>query len=450
MSTLALVLIFLALLGGAVWLRRAPERAAAASAATVLSGAALAGTVALLLSSAWPARGATVSPADLLVTLLLGAATLSLFVLCLGAPRSEINGDHLSRTFALAALFAATCLAHGTRALGIVVALSALPLVPRGRLAVLPVLGSASMAAGLFWLAQAGEISLPIAQDAPAGALALVWIGAWMRIGLVPFQGWLPVLFQRGYPAKSVLAYVANPGIVIMLRVCQGTGWMSGSAGQLFTALAAISAVYGAFLCLGQRDLFRAIGWQALASAGLVVTGLCSREEAGMAGALVHVAASGLFLAGLTLVAWGVRARFGGAPGVAVVGVGERARHASAAFLLFGLAAAGFPGTLCFVSEDLLLHGVIEHRPVIGTVIVVTTALSAIAMLRLYFRVFSGPPRAGRVRPGVAREPIPDLFPREKAAFGLLLAALIGFGLSPSGPIRAAQLTADVAAPGSH
>lgn len=450
MNTFCLALVFLSLLGGAALLRRAHDRRSAAPLAAALSGAALLGALGFAAAGVWPARAAAGSPPDLLASLLLGAVTVSLFGMSLGAPRSELEGDRLASAFALAAVFAAACFAHGTRWLGVVVAVSAVPLVPRGRAVILPLIGSASMAAGLFWLAQAGEATLPIAGDAPSGALALVWIGAWMRIGLVPFHGWVPVLFERSHPAKSLLAFVANPGTVVLIRVCLGTRWMHGEAGHLFTALAAFSALYGAFLCLGQRDLLRAVGFQALASSGLVVTGLCSRETAGVAGAIVHLAASSLFLTGLTLVAWGVRARFGGAPGVAVQGVAQRARHASAAFLLFGLAAAGFPGTLCFVSEDLLLHGVIEHRPVVGTVMVLTTALSAVAMLRLFFIVFLGPPSGSGAPAGLAREVVPDLFPREKAAFGLLLAVLVGLGVSPGLAVRAAEISASMATSGPH
>lgn len=438
MSTLTISLTFLALLGGALWLRQAPEPRRAAAAATLLSGVAAAGTLVLIAAAASGAGDLASRPGDLLVSALLGAVTTALFVMCLGAPRSDIDADRLARAFAVAAMFAAACLANGARPLAVIVVLSAVPLLPRGRLAIVPVLGSAIMAAGLLWLAHAGWSTLPLAQGAPAGPIAVVWIGAWMRLGLLPFQGWLPVLFERGYPAKSVVAFIANPALLVMLRVCTGTAWMSGPAGQLFTGLAALSALYGSFLCLGQRDLLRAIGWQALASTGLVATGICSREPEGVAGAVVHVAASSLFIAGLTLVAWTVRARFG----AAATGVGHRVRHAGAAFLLFGLAAAGFPGTLCFVSEDLLLHGVIEHRPVIGMIMALTTALSAIAMLRLYFTVLMGPSRAAPARPGLAREVIPDLFPREKAAFGVLLAALFGLGLAPAPPVRAAELVA--------
>lgn len=447
MSAIPLVLVLLALLGGAVALRRASERGAVAAIAPVLSGAALLGAALHLAQDAVAARSGAGAPPDLLASVLLGGVTLSLFVMCLGAPRAEAFGERLSSAFALAAAFAAACFTHGTRPLAVVVALSAVPLARPGRAAILPVLGSMSMSAGLFWLAQVGHAVLPVTGDAPSGALALVWIGAWMRIGLLPFHGWLPVLFERGYPVKAILSFVANPGTLVLVRVCLGTRWMSGQAGHLFTALAALSALYGAFLCLGQRDLLRAVGWQALASSGLVVTGLCSREAEGITGAIVHIAASGLFLSGLTLVAWGVRARFGGAP---ISGIGQRARHASAAFLLFGLAAAGFPGTLCFVSEDLLLHGVIEHRPIVGTLLVLTTALSAIAMIRLFFLVFFGPGRTGSARPGLARELVPDLFRREKAALGLLLAVILGLGLSPWPAVRAAELSASIVGSGPH
>lgn len=439
------VVLFLSLAMGGAVLHRLGDRRGAARVAPFFAGAAAVASVALVVATSGQNSGAAV-PTSLFGSILLSAASLSLLAMSIGAPRAELDGKRLASPFALVFTFAAACLVQRTLVLAIIVALSAIPLVRRGRAVILPVVGSIVMAAGLIWLSRSGSDAIPVAPDAPSGALALVWLGAWMRAGLVPFHGWLPVLFERGYPAKAALTFAASPSVVVLCRVCLGARWMSGSAGTLFTALAALSALYGAFLCLGQKELLRAIGFQSLASTGLVVTGLCSREAAGVAGAVVHFAAASLFLTGLSLVAWGVRARFGSAR---EGGLADHARHASAAFLLFGLAAAGFPGTLCFVSEDLLLHGVIEHAPVIGTLVVITTALSAIAMIRLYFRVFLGPARPS-ARRDLAPPPIPDLFPREKAAFGILLAALIGLGVAPSPAVSAAQVSTALFAKGPH
>lgn len=438
-----LVLVIFA--SGAAALRRTDDRATAARLAAALSAIAAAlllGAAAIRLASDAPAP---LGPeGDPLTLVLLGAATVALCALSLGAPRADIDGERLSRAFALALAFGAACLVGSTRLLAVVVALGAIPLLRRGRVAILPLMGSAAMAAGLFWLDRAGATDLPlVAQGHGAsihGAIALVWAGAWARLGLLPFHGWLPVMFERSHPAKAVLAVIANPAAIVLLRVGPSAAWSDGVVGGFLAAVAAATSLYGAFLCLGQRDLLRAVGWQAVAHAGFVVTGLVSRDPAGFAGAAAHIAASGVFLTGLTLVAWAVRARFGASP----VGVAQRARHASGAFLLFGLAAAGFPGTLGFVSEDLLLHGVIEHRPAVGAVLVAATALSAIGLLRLFFRVFLGPRAEPRRGSFAAEEIVPDLFPREKAGFGVLLVALFALGLAPGPVLSAAERSSAV------
>ncbi|MBK8251218.1 MAG: hypothetical protein IPK82_00930 [Polyangiaceae bacterium] len=319
-----------------------------------------------------------------------------------------------------------------TELLALLAALSVLPLASRGRVVVLPIVGTAFLSAGLFWLARAGVPLFRPRELAPPGAVALVLLGAWMRIGLFPFHGYVPVLFERSHPSKAAVAFVANPGMLILMRVLTESAWDLGISGKVLMVVAAISGLYAAFLCIGQSDLLRAVGFQAVASTSMIVAGLCSREEAGAFGAILHATGSGLFVTGLALVAWGVKARLGTSPGTATPGIASAAPHAAAAFLLFGLAAAGFPGTLGFVSEELLLHGVIEHHPVTGTLIVLTTALSAIAMLRLFFLVFYGAPNTrGRSAAFAPTVPI-DLFPREKLAFGALLVVIFGLGVMPA------------------
>src|SRR5262249_37662965 len=91
-----------------------------------------------------------------------------------------------------------------------------------------------------------------------------------------------------------------------------------------------------------------------------------------------------------------------------------------------GLACTGFPGTLGFVGQELLVNGAVDAFPVMGFAIVIASALTGLAVLRMYFSLFCGRPDApsGRdVRLGLTR--------REAWTFVALVIALIGFGLAP-------------------
>jgi NADH-quinone oxidoreductase subunit M len=95
-------------------------------------------------------------------------------------------------------------------------------------------------------------------------------------------------------------------------------------------------------------------------------------------------------------------------------------------FLSMGLACTGFPGTLGFVGQELLVDGAIDAFPVMGFAVVIASALTGLAVLRMYFSLFCGLPDAlahSGLRFGLTR--------REAWTFVALVIALIGFGIIP-------------------
>ncbi len=59
-------------------------------------------------------------------------------------------------------------------------------------------------------------------------------------------------------------------------------------------------------------------------------------------------------------------------------------------FLLTGLAIVGFPGTVGFAGIELIVEGAVAVFPYVGVLVVIAAALNGIAILRVYFRLFTG------------------------------------------------------------
>ena len=95
----------------------------------------------------------------------------------------------------------------------------------------------------------------------------------------------------------------------------------------------------------------------------------------------------------------------------------------AAFFLLFGLASLGFPGTLSFVADDLIVAGSLGDQPHAGVLVIVATVCSGIAVVRGWFRIFGGPATPDAPRHQILR--------RERLPLTLLLAVLFGLGLWP-------------------
>jgi NADH-quinone oxidoreductase subunit M len=104
----------------------------------------------------------------------------------------------------------------------------------------------------------------------------------------------------------------------------------------------------------------------------------------------------------------------------------------AASFLVLGLACTGFPGTLGFVGEEMLIEGAVHGFPALGFLVVAASALTGLAVLRMYFSLFCGS------RPSTLKLP---LLRREAIAFGAAAAVLVISGLVPQ-PIVASRLRA--------
>jgi NADH-quinone oxidoreductase subunit M len=135
---------------------------------------------------------------------------------------------------------------------------------------------------------------------------------------------------------------------------------------------------------------------------------------------------AGLGFAGLARVVHVLEARRGRLDLTTYHGGYERMPVLAISFLIMGLACTGFPGTLGFVAQELLVDGAVDVFPVMGYAVVIASALTGLAVLRMYFALF-----CGRTDVRAHRSLELGLRAREAWTFVALVAALIGLGIAP-------------------
>src|SRR5262249_3444830 len=95
----------------------------------------------------------------------------------------------------------------------------------------------------------------------------------------------------------------------------------------------------------------------------------------------------------------------------------------AACFLLTGMASVGFPGTFGFWGSELLVEGAVETYPHLGIAVVFAAALNGIAIVKVYFLLFTGTRHVSTVPLRIGK--------RERFAVLTVAALILGGGLFP-------------------
>src|SRR5439155_3545180 len=195
---------------------------------------------------------------------------------------------------------------------------------------------------------------------------------------------------------------------------------------RIIALLALGTAVYGAALALVQTSARRACGYLFMSQSALVMAGLDCTSVSALAGGLLVWLSAGLAFAGLARCVLVLEARRGRLDLTRYHGGYERMPLLAISFICMGLACTGFPGTLGFVGQELLVNGAVDAFPVMGFAVVIASALTGLAVLRMYFSLFCGRSDAfarSGLRFGLTR--------REAWTFVAVVIALVGFGVLP-------------------
>ena len=154
--------------------------------------------------------------------------------------------------------------------------------------------------------------------------------------------------------------------------------------------LSLITAVYAAGMATIQKDARRFFCYLFLSHASLVLSGLEIVSTIGLAGGLCVWISVGISLGGFALTLRSVEARIGRVSLDRYHGMYEHTPTLAGLFLLTGLASIGFPGTLGFVGMELLIEGAVGVFPFVGLAVLMAATLNGIAIMRAYFRIFTG------------------------------------------------------------
>lgn len=261
---------------------------------------------------------------------------------------------------------------------------------------------------------------LPWAVAALCGAVLI-------RSGVMPFHSWMSELFEYGTYCTSLLFTTPLVGAYAAVRLVLPIASESSLRGLGLVSLA--TAVVAAGLTLVQKDVRRFFCYLLLSHSALVLVGLASVNPLSLTGALCVWLSTSLALGGLGLTLRALESRCGRVAMNGYQGLYEHTPTLATFFMITGLASIGFPGTFGFVGTELLVDGAVEWSPLIGVAVVIAAMLSGIAVVRVFFLLFTGTQFPAAVSLKIR--------PRERFAVLALSALILIGGLFPHPNIAA-------------
>jgi len=234
-------------------------------------------------------------------------------------------------------------------------------------------------------------VLLRVGGDSPMvsnSAAVLLVLSSLVRAGIFPAHSWVVDLFERATFGTALLFVAPMTGAYVVMRLVLPVVPVWALHGVAVLSL--MTAVYASAMAVIQTEARRFFAFLFLSHSSLVLAGLEIANPIGMTGALCIWLATGLSLGGFAITLRSVESRIGRISLEQFHGLFDHMPYLGSLFLVTGLASIGFPGSLAFVGMELLVEGTVEVYPLVGTMIVLAAALNGIAVLRVYFRIFTG------------------------------------------------------------
>ncbi len=338
-----------------------------------------------------PIFGGQLFALDELSAPLVPAIAMLHLLAAVATARSHMRRFSFSWSLAALAIRLATFATKEPRLLIGLLAASTIPpyveLLNRGRPTRLYVLHM-SVFVGLLVIGWAAVESQGTAAPAPWWACLPLMAAVLVGCGTVPAHCWVTDWFEHASFGIALLYVLPLSGVYAAIRLVLpiAPDWVLHSIGvvSLFTA------VYAAGMAVIQREERRFFAHLFLSYASLVLVGLELHTELSLCASLCLWFSAILSLGGFGLTLRAIEARFGRLSLTDYHGLYEHTPTLAVFFLLTGLASVGFPGTVGFISTELLVDGVIEANLYAGIGVLIASALNGIAVLRAYLFLFTG------------------------------------------------------------
>jgi NADH-quinone oxidoreductase subunit N len=254
----------------------------------------------------------------------------------------------------------------------------------------------------------------------------LIIVGLGFKIAAVPFQIWVPDVYQGAPTPVTAFLSVGSKaaGFVVLIRVLQPF-LMLPKMQRLIVLLALLTVVYGNLAALPQNNLKRLLGYSSIAHAGYLLIGVACFDGRAVTFYLVAY----LLMTLLSFAVLIIVAQHTGDEISVFDGLAKRAPFLAFAMLVAMASLAGLPFTAGFFGKFFIFVSAIAQKQVaLVAVVIVTVACGFYYYLKVV--------RAMYWQPATVSDPI-LVSKLSRAVIAVLIFATIGLGVYPQPILRA-------------
>lgn len=231
-----------------------------------------------------------------------------------------------------------------------------------------------------FWLINEGNIRLGV---------SLVVLSVLVREFIMPFHSWVIQLFSDLPIAIAAIFVAPQIGVVLLFKLVQ-KGLMPVDMVNFIVWLCATTVVFTSICGLAQKDVRRAIAYIFISQSGLVIFGLEQHSDIAQAGSLFMWHSISLAFSGFAMAIAALEARIGLLSLSKPNGNFSITPRIAISVFILGFGSIGFPATIGFVAEDLLVQGSIDKSPILGLCLVLGTAINGMTIMKMFLYLFFG------------------------------------------------------------
>ena len=235
------------------------------------------------------------------------------------------------------------------------------------------------------------------APDLTRGFQIIVYVAFYLafaiKVPIFPFHTWLPDAHVEAPTAVSVIlaGILLKMGLYGLLRI----SYPMFPEGAIYFALplailAVINIVYGALVCMAQKDLKKLVAYSSVSHMGYCVLGIAAATVTGISGCVFQMVSHGLITGALFLLVGVLYDRAHTREIQAFGGLWAKLPVYSGVMVLFCMGSLGLPGLSGFISEFMVFIGSFPVFKVLVAIAVLGVVITAGYFLRMIQVMFLG------------------------------------------------------------